>query len=274
MCARGAPQRRAVPAASQQRCCGGDRAVLILFDILVFGRRSRRHHMFGRRAVMKTCPTCGARAFDDAEVCYGCLHRYGAGEETVLRSDPDEIAGEARRADPPPIAVPCATMGAMGSEARVATARPECVRPEAIRSGAGATSMHPSADSVVQSSDGAFVGRFAGGSSVESRSGSAQEAMGPRVEPAVPCRQAPSANQHYQPAGPPRNAEGWSVRFELPGYSPVLEPDELEGGFIVRFQPEVSGDRSDRRRVRSGHGTHVRDAPAEERVAVAAPVRA
>lgn len=26
---------------------------------------------------MKTCPICGSRAFDDAEVCFGCLHRYG-----------------------------------------------------------------------------------------------------------------------------------------------------------------------------------------------------
>lgn len=26
---------------------------------------------------MKECPICGARAFDDAEVCYGCLHHYG-----------------------------------------------------------------------------------------------------------------------------------------------------------------------------------------------------
>ena len=26
---------------------------------------------------MKTCPICGARAFDDADVCYGCLHRFG-----------------------------------------------------------------------------------------------------------------------------------------------------------------------------------------------------
>lgn len=25
---------------------------------------------------MKTCPVCGARAFDDAEVCYGCLYRF------------------------------------------------------------------------------------------------------------------------------------------------------------------------------------------------------
>ncbi|MEG1166655.1 MAG: hypothetical protein RSD93_01200, partial [Gordonibacter sp.] len=25
---------------------------------------------------MKTCPVCHARTFDDAEVCYGCMHRY------------------------------------------------------------------------------------------------------------------------------------------------------------------------------------------------------
>lgn len=25
---------------------------------------------------MKTCPVCQAKAFDDALVCYGCLHRY------------------------------------------------------------------------------------------------------------------------------------------------------------------------------------------------------
>lgn len=26
---------------------------------------------------MKVCPVCKARAFDDMEVCYGCLHRFG-----------------------------------------------------------------------------------------------------------------------------------------------------------------------------------------------------
>ena len=26
---------------------------------------------------MKTCPVCHAVAFDDAVVCYGCLHRFG-----------------------------------------------------------------------------------------------------------------------------------------------------------------------------------------------------
>ncbi len=29
---------------------------------------------------MKTCPVCAAKAFDDAEVCYGCLHRFEEGE--------------------------------------------------------------------------------------------------------------------------------------------------------------------------------------------------
>lgn len=30
---------------------------------------------------MKTCPVCQAKAFDDAEVCYGCLHRFESERE-------------------------------------------------------------------------------------------------------------------------------------------------------------------------------------------------
>ena len=26
---------------------------------------------------MKTCPVCQAVAFDDAETCFGCMHRFG-----------------------------------------------------------------------------------------------------------------------------------------------------------------------------------------------------
>ena len=29
---------------------------------------------------MKECPICGARAFDDARICYGCLYRFSQGE--------------------------------------------------------------------------------------------------------------------------------------------------------------------------------------------------
>ena len=32
---------------------------------------------------MKTCPICGAGAFDDAQVCYGCLHRFSEGESGI-----------------------------------------------------------------------------------------------------------------------------------------------------------------------------------------------
>lgn len=30
---------------------------------------------------MKTCPVCHASTFDDAKVCYGCMHRFGEDEE-------------------------------------------------------------------------------------------------------------------------------------------------------------------------------------------------
>ena len=30
---------------------------------------------------MKTCPICHAVAFDDAAICYGCLHRFADNEE-------------------------------------------------------------------------------------------------------------------------------------------------------------------------------------------------
>ena len=40
-----------------------------------------------KEAVMKVCPVCGARAFDDAATCYGCLHRFD--EEGCAESSPD-----------------------------------------------------------------------------------------------------------------------------------------------------------------------------------------
>lgn len=30
---------------------------------------------------MKTCPVCHAVAFDDAAICFGCMHRYDSREE-------------------------------------------------------------------------------------------------------------------------------------------------------------------------------------------------
>ena len=34
---------------------------------------------------MKVCPVCKAKAFDDAEVCYGCLHRFTAQDARAVQ---------------------------------------------------------------------------------------------------------------------------------------------------------------------------------------------
>ena len=49
---------------------------------------------------MKTCPVCRARTFEDAEVCYGCLHRFeGGGRVAAAPEDAAwEPAGVAQRA--------------------------------------------------------------------------------------------------------------------------------------------------------------------------------
>ncbi len=54
---------------------------------------------------MKTCPVCRARTFEDAEVCYGCLHRFDGGgraaavaEETAW--EPAEVVQRAASVPP------------------------------------------------------------------------------------------------------------------------------------------------------------------------------
>ena len=51
---------------------------------------------------MKSCPVCGAVAFDDAQTCFGCLHRYGA----------DGPSAGARVSAAPPAAAPAVTTAA------------------------------------------------------------------------------------------------------------------------------------------------------------------
>ena len=45
---------------------------------------------------MKTCPVCKERSFDDAEVCYGCLHRFGREEGVSASSAPPEASERTR----------------------------------------------------------------------------------------------------------------------------------------------------------------------------------
>lgn len=42
---------------------------------------------------MKVCPVCGAVAFDDAVMCFGCLHRFGEEGLGVDASEGGEMDG-------------------------------------------------------------------------------------------------------------------------------------------------------------------------------------
>ena len=37
--------------------------------------------------MMKVCPVCKSLSFDDAEVCYGCLHQFAAEDASSKRGD-------------------------------------------------------------------------------------------------------------------------------------------------------------------------------------------
>lgn len=54
---------------------------------------------------MKECPICKAVAFDDAQVCYGCLHRFEPGEG-AMRIDGGCGQGSAGGAPPAPASPP------------------------------------------------------------------------------------------------------------------------------------------------------------------------
>jgi len=49
---------------------------------------------------MKVCPVCGARAFDDALTCYGCLYRFNE-EERAERHSAAEAQVSAENCEAP-----------------------------------------------------------------------------------------------------------------------------------------------------------------------------
>lgn len=68
---------------------------------------------------MKSCPVCKATTFDDMEICFGCLHRFGekddasalvgcdlSSKKPVLRDVAVELPRESFSPDGPPRALP------------------------------------------------------------------------------------------------------------------------------------------------------------------------
>ncbi|HIY82350.1 hypothetical protein [Rubneribacter sp.] len=204
---------------------------------------------------MKVCPTCGAGAFDDAEVCYGCLHRYqeggpgqGPGAPDAGRPRPVEAAGVAEA----PAAVAAgegpALRAPLPSGAVAATLRPEVLQPTVAREASGECGLLASGDPSEREAAGGvgdvrdelLFGRF-----------------------------------------------GWTVRFELPGFAPLLDGeegssaggasrstrcallrqdaklrDDSDCGLIIRFQPEAVREAGEGRRRRPVRGSHAKAAAA------------
>jgi len=48
-----------------------------------------------KEEAMKVCPICHSRAFDDAAVCFGCMHRFGEKPAQVLPA-PEPQEGDVR----------------------------------------------------------------------------------------------------------------------------------------------------------------------------------
>lgn len=42
--------------------------------------------------MMKRCPVCGEVSFEDMEVCYGCLYRFGEGAGLAVVPEPEREA--------------------------------------------------------------------------------------------------------------------------------------------------------------------------------------
>lgn len=71
---------------------------------------------------MKACPICSAQAFDDAEVCYGCLHRFtdaAQGCPAAASRESDRSASAPAAAPPISAAGPVPVASASGGDARL-----------------------------------------------------------------------------------------------------------------------------------------------------------
>ena len=184
---------------------------------------------------MKTCPVCRARAFEDAEVCYGCLHRFdGDGRDSAVAEETAWEPADAvqRAASAPPSAqaqlqVPSNVQmqSRVPVSARAQSHVPAVPRTRpAMPSGAAPAAGDPSAADVVP---------FAGDSACSagepparlpsaSRPSAAGSACG-TGGPLVPgdAKRSEGAALHARPAfglpAQPFDRAGWIVRFELPG---------------------------------------------------------
>lgn len=140
---------------------------------------------------MKLCPVCQARAFDDAETCYGCLHRFGE-----ARSFPQNGVAGGR-----PLAVPPVSP----EEGRKPAGR-RIVQDAGCPSPSADPSRIPAASEDARAREGCRAESLErGGCRVLQRA-------------AAPAAGACPLSQARLCAGTvPLGCSGWAIRFEVPG---------------------------------------------------------
>ena len=211
---------------------------------------------------MKTCPVCGAGAFDDAEVCFGCLHRFEKGG--IAPADPREGAVTPA---PPQLRTPPSSVAPQRLSPTVEQASAAAVQVPVALASAGQT---PPPQSTMQAMP---------------------VLKEPCIAEAVPLA-APRVVEVPQAASMFDGA-GWVVRFEFPGFAPAPpskrgmeatcgDPGALSRGcallaenrpgaagrscgMVVRFQPEPAGALEEGLCSRPSRGSHARGPAAESR---------
>ncbi len=214
---------------------------------------------------MKVCPICRALAFDDAEVCYGCMHRFGGGSvrASLLSSEetwePDEgirlltperegfwkKSGSSRTSD----------ADSRGMSARLqlsekrARSRPPTRREmaeAALSSSAASSSLaeekerfaHAPLPEKASSFSDAQIPSFAS-------SGEVNSALEHRVR-CEPSQKEGSAGLLETERNEPLGTGGWIVRFEMPGQAarefPLTDETKVSGGEELGSQACSGGD--------------------------------
>ena len=178
---------------------------------------------------MKTCPLCRARTFDDAEVCYGCMHRFDS--EPVRRPAVEEDVWEPDEAVArPTIGDAAAGEEALGEERHPARSRP-ATRLDLVEA-AGRAETRP-VDGKEPEREGKHASPGAGRSPARARPEADLAPQRAEQHRAKAVRFDDGAGRALPAsrAAPavPFDGAGWIVRFELPGSAASsLEP--LDGG--------------------------------------------
>lgn len=178
---------------------------------------------------MKTCPICRARTFDDAEVCYGCMHRFDS--EPVRRPAVEEDVWEPDEAVArPTIGDAAAGEEALGEERHPARSRP-ATRLDLVEAAGRAEARPVDGKEPEREGKHASPGTRRSPARARPEAGLAPQRAEQHRAKAVRFDDGAGRALPASRAAPavPFDGAGWIVRFELPGSAASsLEP--LDGG--------------------------------------------